>query len=554
VSIPDSKETEVTRRWEAVAAATCLACVALALFLKAPTAQDFHWWDSPRHALNGIFVHDLIAERPAHPQDWAVAYYLRYPALTLLFYPPLFSGALAAAYAAFGVSHATAQGAVVAFHWLLGAGTYLLARRWVPFGYALGGALLLAGAPEVAFWGQQVVLDIPAYAWLICTALFFVRYLEGQRPREWYWTLACLLLAFYTKQTPVFVGVAIAVGLLVLHRRALLTLRHIRLGAALFVVCLVPLLVLHLEFGQVNSASVLGSQRPDIPRLSIDAWTYYGRLLPVQLGLPTLVLAAVYGLGCMLREEWRIPPPQLAFLVTWFVSGYAMFSFIMVREPRHDLMALLPVPLFAVLALHRLCRGGRTLGRAGAVLAIGVGLGTTAWGLVSRPVPFITGHRAAAEYVEAHAPRNSRVLFAGDRDGNFIFSMRAGARPDVSVLRADKMLARLSIERSRGVEDRGLSPDEIETLFRRHGVTYVVSQVGYWTDLPSFAALEQLLADPSKCRPVHRIETMSNTPVTDGTLVIWEYLGEVATDPPPMPVELVGIGRVFAPPRADAVR
>src|SRR6478672_905119 len=61
--------------------------VNMALFATAPKSDDFWWSDAPRHALNGAFIKDLITAAPWHDlRQWAIAYYLKYPALTILFY------------------------------------------------------------------------------------------------------------------------------------------------------------------------------------------------------------------------------------------------------------------------------------------------------------------------------------------------------------------------------------------------------------------------------------------------------------------------------------
>src|ERR1700740_3492250 len=81
-----------------------------ALLATAPTNGDFWWSDAPRHALNGAFVKDFIQAAPWHdPKSWAINYYLQYPALSILFYPPLFYIFEAITYAIFGVSHFAAQ-------------------------------------------------------------------------------------------------------------------------------------------------------------------------------------------------------------------------------------------------------------------------------------------------------------------------------------------------------------------------------------------------------------------------------------------------------------
>ena len=98
----------MTERLWAACAAGVFVLGSLLLFATTPHHGDFWWSDAPRHALNGVFVKDLIAAMPADPPAWAMEYYVRYPALTILFYPPLFYLVSAPFYALFGVSHTTA--------------------------------------------------------------------------------------------------------------------------------------------------------------------------------------------------------------------------------------------------------------------------------------------------------------------------------------------------------------------------------------------------------------------------------------------------------------
>src|SRR5882762_5349157 len=90
-----------------------LVLVVSVLFVTgAPTGDAFSWPDSPRHALNGAFVLDLVRDHPfRHPTTYALNYYAQYPALTILFYPPLFYVLLAVFYALFGVSQTAALAA-----------------------------------------------------------------------------------------------------------------------------------------------------------------------------------------------------------------------------------------------------------------------------------------------------------------------------------------------------------------------------------------------------------------------------------------------------------
>jgi hypothetical protein len=67
-----------------------LACACAILLLTAPTNGDFWWFEAPSHAMNGVFIRDFVAAMPwRDPVAFAIDYYMRYPAVTILFYPPL---------------------------------------------------------------------------------------------------------------------------------------------------------------------------------------------------------------------------------------------------------------------------------------------------------------------------------------------------------------------------------------------------------------------------------------------------------------------------------
>ena len=110
-----------------------LAALVGLLFLGAHADGSYWWSDAPRHALNGVFVKDLVAAAPwSDPSRYAYDYYAQYPALTILFYPPLFYAISAPFYALFGVSEGTAL-LVVALHYVAFAwGAWALFRCWLP--------------------------------------------------------------------------------------------------------------------------------------------------------------------------------------------------------------------------------------------------------------------------------------------------------------------------------------------------------------------------------------------------------------------------------------
>src|SRR5579862_2002600 len=197
------------------------------LFVSAPRDAAFYWSDAPRHALNGVFILDLLGAAPiGDPVGFAYRYYAQYPALTILLYPPLFYVLSAPFYWAFGVSRTTALLVVFLHYVAVALGGYRLSRYWLRPLDACAAALMLVTAPEVAFWGRQIMLEIPAFAFLVWSAVYLTAYRRDHRPSQLYAAVTLLVLAMYTKITAGFAA-PVYLGLLFWERRgALLRDRH----------------------------------------------------------------------------------------------------------------------------------------------------------------------------------------------------------------------------------------------------------------------------------------------------------------------------------------
>ena len=196
-------------------AALVVVLAVILLFLQAPADGAFYWSDAPRHALNGVFIKDLLLAAPIKdPAAYAYAYYARYPALTVLFYPPLFYFLSAPLYLLLGVSHQTALLAVFLHYVAFGIGCYRLGLFWLRPAMALLFALVLLAAPEIAFWGRQVMLEIPAFAFLVWSAVALTSYRRTGRTPMLYLAALLLVLAMYTKISTAFLAPVFALVLL----------------------------------------------------------------------------------------------------------------------------------------------------------------------------------------------------------------------------------------------------------------------------------------------------------------------------------------------------
>jgi hypothetical protein len=528
-------------REDAVACGLLAMLAFILLFVTAPRDGDFWWSDAPRHALNGAFLLDAFKALPwEDPAGFAKSYYAQYPALSILFYPPLFPLLEAPIYGLLGVSHTSAQLAVALHGVLLALGVYALARHWLPPAQAFAGALLFLGVHEVAWWGRQVMLEIPVLAWLAWAAVCYLRYSATRRPAFLYGLTLCALGALYTKQTAAFLAVALA-GLVVWDSRGRLwTERRLWVTAALSAAALIPLAVLTLKFGQVNLNAAAGETGRESSRLGLANWLYYPAQLPEQLGWPVLLLALGYPLLARLRPVQRLPKPVERLLWVWLAAGYLFFSLIALKEPRHSVLVLLPLVLFAVAALAR-GLPERLATPAVLVLAGGQFVHATQ---VDDP-PAIGGYREAAAFIAEAAPPHSLILFSGYRDGSFVFNLRAREdRRDLGVLRSDKLLLKVKVKRELGVEQRGLTREQLSAALDRYGVGYVVNQPNFWNDLAAMQVLQDLLHTDQFAK-VGEIPVTGNVPHGDRVLEIYRNLHyrPGATERPPL--ELLIIDQVI---------
>ncbi len=524
----------MTARLEYAAATLVFLAGALLLFATAPHHGEFWWSDAPRHALNGAFVKDVVAAMPAHPAAWAMQYYVKYPALTVLFYPPLFYVVSAPFYALFGVSHATALAVVLLHYFALSLGLYLLARCWIgPLG-AIAVGLAAMAAPGIALWGRQVMLEVPSAAFAVWAALQLRRHIADARPGALYLAVFLLLCATYTKISTIFLFPVFVLALLAARGVALLHERRAWIVAGLTLVGLLPAICLTVAFGGANLQSVTGIPDAAVSRASIAGWVWYAKQMPSQLGWPLLILAIV-GAALGIR---RLSRGDRVLLGGWFLLGYLFLSAIDLKEARHALVILPAVLLAAGLGVDAMLPR-RIAGPA--LLAVVIGTGVHTWR--ETPVPYVGGYREAAEWIAREAPKDAVVVFSGKRDGSFIFNLRAiASRGDIGVLRADKLLLEVAVRRTLGVRENALSKQEIGDLLDRYGVSYVVAQDGFWTDLPVMARFQSVLRS-AHFQEVARIPVVANVRTEDRMLLIYRNRGDVAPGPHVVDLQLPIIGR-----------
>jgi hypothetical protein len=263
--------------------------------------------------------------------------------------------------------------------------------------------------------------------------------------------------------------------------------------------------------------------------------------LPQILGLPAaflLVLCLPFAAVAFIRKKYSPARGDFLVALSWFLACYFFLTVIALKETRHGLLLVVPIVVFVGFALNGIIRERPfhylqyLLPVAGAVLL--------AWTLREAPTPVVTGYHEAAEAVGELAPCNGRVLFVGNRDGAFIFNIRAlPDRSDIQVVRADKLFLDINVMPSLGLNAREFDPEQISDMLNRFGISLVVTVPRQWSEAPVMASLAEVLESD-------QFEEVRRFPVTgraaaERELVLYRNRATLA-DPPEDFRSLVRVG------------
>jgi hypothetical protein len=387
--------------------------LAIALGVTLHWANDGLWFqgDSPRHALTGLFVWDLLTEAPTSPIEYAASYYARYPAIVAGAYPPLLYLLEAPVFRVFGPSPYAAKALVWAFAALTAIYVMLWGRHFVARWAGWAGTLVLF-VPGFVRYSNGVLLNVPGTALGVAALYHLQRWLDERRPadRALFAGFAVATVSMYIPAGIVFL-IAAAWGLMSARRPRgwLLWLPTAVMLAALVVIA-------------VAIPAYMARQAPSVERfLSVAPWAYYARRLPGLLGLvwPWLGIAGL--VIALLRPTYRA---QAIRLSTAAVTTIAALATLTAADPRYALILAPVCVLAACLGITALIdRAGqwRHVICASALMAL---LGVATTDALRTRVPRVSGVEEAARYLAVHGASDA-VLYSGIYDGVFTFYVRA---------------------------------------------------------------------------------------------------------------------------------
>ena len=477
--------------------------------------------DMPRYLMNGVYMLDVLADRPFSSIDalveYTMLYFSRYPALSLGHHPPLTSALEVPFYALFGISVGAGR-LVPLLSFVFATGfLYRLTRRIYDPPAGLLAALFFVTSPLIVQVSRGVLSEMPTIALLMGSAYYLHRFCETQRLRllAVFALLAGLSLA--AKQLALFVFPAFAVmAVRGLGIRRFLR-RDVLIALVVMAVLSAPLVPLTLNLSRANvnwALLALTGLTGDDPALI----GMVKRALAPQLGLPVLLLVALAIVNMLVRRDGRALP-----FIAWILGVWAcVITAGRWDPPRYGIYW---VPALAVVAASLVSGWRRSITTAIVCVAI-VAAGLQArkawrWSYIG-----ISGYENAARYILAAKP-GPTVLFNGSVDaGYFSFFMRKhDSARSTAVIRADKIFSTSFMNRS--MEELIQSPAEIYPGLRQFGIRYIVSE-----DRPARSrALEWLRQEMRTPRFVerHRFRVDPNV-ATRGDLVIYEYLEATAPD------------------------
>ncbi|MBI1309869.1 phospholipid carrier-dependent glycosyltransferase [bacterium] len=489
-----------------------LVIVATHLAIPQPDEPVFYG-DENRHVMTGVFFRDALADQPVtHLKQYAESYYVQYPALGLLIWPPLFHFVEGALMSVFGTSYLVGQVTVAVFSFLACVYLNRLISRTHGRGVAAVVVLLFALTPLVFVYSHQVMLEMPTLAFCLAATFYFVRYLDESRRCDIYAAAIASACAALTRFDAVYLLPMFGILILARSQFSILWRREVLAAAAVALLMVIPFYaVAATQVGALHSRQASQSVVPETAAQTLlERLLYYPASIPHQTGL-LFAVAAILGVIELRRwERRRENLPYVAMLLaTWLT-----FTPIAEQDERH---AIYWVPALALLAWSGVTSISRCRYRV--VLRpvlIALLLGTTVSAAIKVPSPNISGYRAAAQWVLDQSPEPNRFLFDGWLDGNFTYHVRhLDPQRRHTVLRGDKLFYGFICVPSTDFAEYATNEQEMLDILYRFDPAFVVVEDPLGLDIPTAERLRDVLRDHPE-----RFELATEIPVTGrcGTL------------------------------------
>ncbi len=446
-------------------------------FCFSPVGEPFKNGDETRHVMTGVFVRDALADWPtstADPREYAVRYYMQYPALGLIIWPPFFYLVEGVAMCVFGTSYMVSRLVIYGFALFGGVYAYRLFRRTHGTPVALTALGVLGLAPLVFMYSGYVLLEVPTLALVLASVFHFERYLGEKRARDA--VLACLFAAFaaLTRFDGVLLLPFVLLRLGFTKQFGLLLRRPVLLGLLLALLLTVPyyLFTWQVYGSGIHHAATSGTGNRATSWLDLRNFYLYPSYLPEQIGWSAAVSAGVGLVYCLWQDR-----KQSGVYFALLAATYLTFVPLAEPEARHAIYWVPALALLAVQGVLVLPRGHYRW----EVVACAFLLGWVGWETIG-PLrstgwtgQYLCGTSEAAGRVLDKASGERPVLYDGQLNGAFIYAVRRhDAERRITILRADKLLYSVFSDPRGGYEEYAKTDEQVVELIHRYDPEFLV--------------------------------------------------------------------------------
>jgi 4-amino-4-deoxy-L-arabinose transferase-like glycosyltransferase len=476
--------------------------------LRGVSSTDVIDTDAARHAMNGAFIYDMVrGGHLGHPLEYSRQYYSHLPALSMPYHPPLFPAMESLFYAAFGVNLLGARLAVATSAGLCSLLLYKLVHATLD-------SRIIAACVTLTTWSlwtsqvvaRDVMLECPSMVFALA-ALYCARDLDGYTMRRALFFAIFAVAAVWTKQHAVFVGAVPLLQAVFSQRWKLFRKSPIWVSSAIFGAGVLALTSVAKQFNRTGLSLVTTSAGDTYGSLAQTMPDYFRWVISDVKGLPGVFAVGTIAAFLVLLRK---PNPRLGGLglyAAWIVAMSAVLMILRVASPRY-LFFIFPAAI--TIGYILLIRAFSSLWeeRRAAFAVAGFAFVWFVAGFFV-PVEFLRGPAASAAVVVQGSP--TRVVYAGDADGNFTFAVRSlDSQLQTTVIPGEKL------------PPTTFEPKALEAFCHQFGIDWVILENGAyphaWSNLrnamPASLQLERSIPLES-----------SRLRWTTGTIDIYRFTG-----------------------------
>ena len=533
-----------------------IVIVAVHYVLDAPSEPFFNN-DETRHVMTGVYFHDALQH--GYWRDFIAEtkkYYLQYPALGLIVWPPLYYVIEGCWMSVFGIDIQIARLLIAFFGFLAAIGLFRIINRYTH--WTIGSlSIFLAGlSPLIFTFSRQVMLELPCLAILLHALFYFERYLDDRRPIDSW--LACILAACaaLTRFDAVVLLPYFFLRLLLSRNLSLIRSRLVYLPVAAALILTVPYYAYTWSvYGSTIAKTVQeGTHEGATGFLSLHNFLYYPLCVPTQVGWVLTVFSVLGGLLSLIYSTLRTRCTSIFYALT--ISTYATFTPMAELDPRHAIYWIPSLVYFSI----QFCRWLVPQPRLFFLLSFLLIAGTMTHTILATRIYnlgytfytsqyYVRGYEQASKYVVDNTHQRQLCLMDGFLNGSFIYYVRQhDPQRRLWVLRGDKILYSVICEPKAALSEYARSEQEVLQLIHKYDPEYiVVEEPQLYFSVPAAALLRDVLHHhPDKFKLEVRFPIESNQPrFRNASIEIWRHLDLHQDHDSHIEFEMLNLGRTL---------